>query len=89
MRALVLSGGEGSRLRPITYTSAKQLLPIAGEPILFRAIEAISDAGIVEVGLVVGATAGEVRAAVGDGSRWGCASPTSGRTPPSAWPTRC
>jgi glucose-1-phosphate thymidylyltransferase len=71
MRALVLSGGEGSRLRPITYTSAKQLLPIAGEPILFRAIEAISDAGIVEVGLVVGATADEVRAAVGDGSRWG------------------
>ena len=71
MRALVLSGGEGSRLRPITYTSAKQLIPVAGEPILFRAIEAIRDAGITEVGIVVGATADEVRAAVGDGSRWG------------------
>jgi glucose-1-phosphate thymidylyltransferase len=71
MRALVLSGGEGTRLRPITYTSAKQLIPVGGKPILFRAIEAIRDAGIDEVGIVVGATADEVRAAVGDGSRWG------------------
>jgi glucose-1-phosphate thymidylyltransferase len=71
MRALILSGGEGSRLRPITYTSAKQLIPIAGEPILFRAIRAIRDAGISEIGIVVGATADEVRSAVGDGSRWG------------------
>ncbi len=71
MRALVLSGGEGSRLRPITHTSAKQLIPVAGTPILFHALEAIRDAGITEVGIVVGATADEVRAAVGDGSRWG------------------
>lgn len=71
MRALILSGGEGSRLRPITYTSAKQLIPVGGEPILFRAIESIREAGIDEVGIVVGATAEEVRAAVGDGSRWG------------------
>ncbi len=55
MRALVLSGGEGSRLRPLTHTSAKQLIPVAGTPILFHALEAIADAGITEVGIVVGA----------------------------------
>jgi glucose-1-phosphate thymidylyltransferase len=71
MRALVLSGGEGSRLRPITSTNAKQLIPVAGTPILFSALEAIADAGIAEVGIVTGATGDEVRAAVGDGSRWG------------------
>jgi glucose-1-phosphate thymidylyltransferase len=71
MRALVLSGGEGSRLRPITSTNAKQLIPVAGTPILFQALEAIADAGITEVGVVTGATGEEVRAAVGDGSRWG------------------
>ena len=70
MRALVLSGGEGSRLRPLTHTSAKQLIPIAGTPILFHALEAIRDAGIHEVGIVVGATGDEIRGAVGDGSRW-------------------
>ena len=73
MRALVLSGGEGSRLRPLTHTQAKQLIPIAGQPILFHALEAIRDAGITEVGIVVGSTADEVRAAVGDGARWGLA----------------
>jgi glucose-1-phosphate thymidylyltransferase len=71
MRALVLCGGEGSRLRPITHTSAKQLIPVAGAPILFHALDAIRDAGITEVGIVVGQTADEVRAAVGDGSAWG------------------
>jgi glucose-1-phosphate thymidylyltransferase len=71
MRALVLSGGEGSRLRPLTHTNAKQLIPVAGTPILFRAIASIADAGITEVAIVVGATGDEVRAAVGDGSRWG------------------
>lgn len=73
MRALVLSGGAGSRLRPITHTQAKQLIPIAGTPILFHAMASIADAGITEVGVVVGTgpTADEVRAAVGDGSRWG------------------
>jgi glucose-1-phosphate thymidylyltransferase len=72
MRALVLSGGEGSRLRPLTSTNAKQLIPVAGTPILFHALEAIRDAGISEVGVVVGPPNGaEVRAAVGDGSRWG------------------
>ncbi|MGZ8629476.1 MAG: glucose-1-phosphate thymidylyltransferase [Actinomycetota bacterium] len=71
MRALVLAGGEGSRLRPITSTNAKQLIPVAGTPILFQALDAIADAGISDVGVVTGATGDEVRAAVGDGSRWG------------------
>lgn len=74
MRALVLSGGEGSRLRPLTHTSAKQLIPVAGKPILFHALESIRDAGITEVGVVVAddrPTGAEVRAAVGDGSPWG------------------
>ncbi len=71
MRALVLAGGEGSRLRPITSTNAKQLIPVAGTPILFQALEAIAQAGIAQVGVVTGATGAEVRAAVGDGSRWG------------------
>jgi glucose-1-phosphate thymidylyltransferase len=71
MRALVLSGGEGSRLRPITHTNAKQLIPVAGVPILFHALSSIGDAGITEVGIVIGSTGGEVRTAVGDGSAWG------------------
>jgi glucose-1-phosphate thymidylyltransferase len=71
MRALVLSGGEGSRLRPITHTSAKQLIPVAGTPILFHVLGSIAQAGISDTGIVVGQTGEEVRAAVGDGSRWG------------------
>ncbi len=70
MRALVLAGGEGSRLRPITSTNAKQLIPVAGTPILFQALEAIAAAGIRQVGVVTGSTGEEVRAALGDGSRW-------------------
>lgn len=71
MRALVLSGGEGSRLRPITHTNAKQLIPIANKPILFSALEAVRDAGITDAGIIVGSTAAEIRAAVGDGAAWG------------------
>ena len=71
MRALVLAGGEGTRLRPITHTSAKQLVPVANKPILFYGLEHIAEAGIKEVGIIVGDTGDEIRAAVGDGSRWG------------------
>ncbi|MFI9624695.1 glucose-1-phosphate thymidylyltransferase [Streptomyces sp. NPDC052042] len=71
MKALVLSGGAGTRLRPITHTSAKQLVPVANKPVLFYGLEAIADAGITEVGIIVGETAEEIREAVGDGSRFG------------------
>ena len=71
MRALVLSGGEGSRLRPLTHTNAKQLIPVANTPILFHVLRSIREAGITEVGIIVGSTADEIRAAVGDGSAWG------------------
>ncbi len=71
IKALVLSGGKGTRLRPITHTSAKQLVPIANKPILFYGLEAIRDAGIVDVGIIVGETAKEIEAAVGDGSSFG------------------
>ncbi|HEY3316896.1 MAG TPA: glucose-1-phosphate thymidylyltransferase [Coriobacteriia bacterium] len=71
MKALVLAGGSGTRLRPITFTRAKQLVPVANKPILFYGLEAIAAAGITDVGIVVGETAPEVMAAVGDGSRWG------------------
>jgi glucose-1-phosphate thymidylyltransferase len=71
VKGLILSGGKGTRLRPITHTSAKQLVPVANKPILFYGLEAMRDAGIRDVGIVVGDTAAEVRAAVGDGSAWG------------------
>ncbi|QNP63275.1 glucose-1-phosphate thymidylyltransferase [Streptomyces genisteinicus] len=71
MKALVLSGGAGTRLRPITHTSAKQLVPVANKPVLFYGLEAIAEAGITEVGVVVGETAAEIEEAVGDGSRFG------------------
>jgi glucose-1-phosphate thymidylyltransferase len=71
MRALVLSGGSGTRLRPITHTSAKQLVPVANKPVLFYGLEAIAAAGITDVGIVVGDTAEEIEAAVGDGSKFG------------------
>lgn len=71
MKALILAGGAGTRLRPITHTRAKQLVPVANKPILFYGLEAMAEAGIKQVGMIVGDTAAEVKAAVGDGSQWG------------------
>ncbi len=71
MKALVLSGGAGTRLRPITHTSAKQLIPIANKPILFYGLEAIAAAGIKDVGVIVGDTRAAIEAALGDGSSFG------------------
>jgi glucose-1-phosphate thymidylyltransferase len=71
MKGLVLAGGAGTRLRPITYTSAKQLVPVANVPILFYGLRAMVEAGIEEIGIIVGDTAAEIMAAVGNGTLWG------------------
>ena len=71
MKGLILSGGAGTRLRPITHTRAKQLVPIANKPILFYGIEAMAEAGIREIGIIVGDTRDEIMTAVGDGSQFG------------------
>ncbi|MFC2169225.1 glucose-1-phosphate thymidylyltransferase [Acidobacteriota bacterium] len=71
MKGLILSGGKGVRLRPLTFTQAKQLVPVANKPVLFYGIEALKEAGIIEIGIVVGETKEEIKAAVGDGKNWG------------------
>ena len=71
MKALILAGGAGTRLRPITHSRAKQLVPVANKPILFYGIEAMVDAGITDIGVIVGDTRDEVMAALGDGSAFG------------------
>jgi glucose-1-phosphate thymidylyltransferase len=71
MKALILAGGAGTRLRPITHTRAKQLVPVANKPILFYGIEAMVAAGITEIGVIVGDTRAEVMEALGDGDRFG------------------
>ena len=72
LKGLILSGGKGMRLRPITHTSAKQLVPVANKPVLFYGIEAMAEAGIEEVGIIIAPETGdEIRAAAGDGARFG------------------
>lgn len=71
MKGLILSGGKGTRLYPITFNRAKQLVPVANKPVLFRVIEAIKEAGIDDIGIVIGDTGPEIREAVGQGRRWG------------------
>src|SRR6201746_1101300 len=72
IRGLILSGGKGTRLRPITHTSAKQLVPVANRPVLFYGIEAMANAGIEEVGIIIAPETGdEIRAAAGDGEQFG------------------
>ncbi len=72
LKGLLLAGGTGSRLRPLTYTGAKQLIPVANRPILFYAVDAIVSAGVEEIGVIIGDTGNEVRTALGDGSEFGC-----------------
>src|SRR5829696_8550883 len=71
LKGLIATGGKGSRLRPFTYTGAKQLVPIANKPVLFYGVEQLVAAGITDIGVVVGDTAAQVQEALGDGSRFG------------------
>jgi glucose-1-phosphate thymidylyltransferase len=72
LKGLILSGGAGTRLRPITHTSAKQLVPVANKPVLFYGIEALVEAGVTDIGIVIAPETGdEIRAAAGDGTAFG------------------
>jgi glucose-1-phosphate thymidylyltransferase len=71
LKGLILSGGTGSRLRPFTYSTAKQLLPLANKPVIYYVIEAMVDAGITDIGIIVGSAAQQIKERVGDGQRFG------------------
>ncbi|HEY7974010.1 MAG TPA: sugar phosphate nucleotidyltransferase, partial [Ktedonobacterales bacterium] len=71
MKGLILSGGKGTRLRPLTYTRAKQLLPLANRPVLFYAIDALVEAGVTEIGIIVGDTYAEIKETVKRSADWG------------------
>ncbi|MHB1420681.1 MAG: glucose-1-phosphate thymidylyltransferase, partial [Bacillota bacterium] len=71
MKGLILSGGKGTRLRPLTYSWSKHLIPVANKPVLFYGIENLIKAGIKDIGIIVGDSAEEIKQAVGDGRQWG------------------